>query len=241
MVATALSYCTFHCLFTCLVSFLLLPSVPILSPSGPALLGHSSRRVHFERINTVPIKGQRAARRSIRKHHSLSRTLLRYGRRRLPRQVLGLGCGSCVCLFIYYKRWTACTCVMLATVISFCFRLGFRQLAEWKLSVTFKSNSTKFTRTVCLSVMDCCICQLCQYRKDFLSFLTESYADLKANLFFPVTNSSVIYSYSNDWTWQWEVSLISLHICETDSNDLFLGCACQGFFKMLACRIWWPL
>ncbi|XP_015227596.1 PREDICTED: inactive rhomboid protein 1 isoform X1 [Cyprinodon variegatus] len=37
----------------------------------------SSRRVHFERINTVPVKGQRAARRSIRKHHSLSRTLLR--------------------------------------------------------------------------------------------------------------------------------------------------------------------
>eukprot|EP00063_Salmo_salar_P084924 XP_014059759.1 PREDICTED: inactive rhomboid protein 1-like isoform X4 [Salmo salar] len=36
-----------------------------------------SRRVHFERINTVPVKGQRASRRGPRKHHSLSRTLLR--------------------------------------------------------------------------------------------------------------------------------------------------------------------
>ncbi|XP_031420721.1 inactive rhomboid protein 1 isoform X1 [Clupea harengus] len=40
----------------------------------------SSKRVHFERIHTVPIKGPRAARRSSRssrRHHSLSRTLLR--------------------------------------------------------------------------------------------------------------------------------------------------------------------
>lgn len=39
---------------------------------------HSSRRVHFERINTVPIKGHRAGRRGFRRHQSLSRTLLRY-------------------------------------------------------------------------------------------------------------------------------------------------------------------
>ncbi|XP_063046244.1 inactive rhomboid protein 1 isoform X2 [Engraulis encrasicolus] len=40
----------------------------------------SSKRVHFERIHTVPIKGPRAARRSFRssrRHYSLSRTLLR--------------------------------------------------------------------------------------------------------------------------------------------------------------------
>ncbi|XP_043089911.1 inactive rhomboid protein 1 isoform X4 [Puntigrus tetrazona] len=37
----------------------------------------SSRRVHFERINTVPIKGHRAGRRGFRRHQSLSRTLLR--------------------------------------------------------------------------------------------------------------------------------------------------------------------
>ncbi|XP_047006698.1 inactive rhomboid protein 1 isoform X1 [Ictalurus punctatus] len=37
----------------------------------------SSRRVRFERINTVPIKGHRAVRRSVRKHQSLSRTLIR--------------------------------------------------------------------------------------------------------------------------------------------------------------------
>lgn len=82
--ATALCSCTFpsHCL---LLSFLF-PSPFFRSfppPSGPALPGHSSRRVHFERINTVPIKGQRAARRSTRRHHSLSRTLLRYGRKSL--------------------------------------------------------------------------------------------------------------------------------------------------------------
>lgn len=64
------------------LSFVLPPSfLPSSLPSGPALPGHSSRRVHFERINTVPIKGQRAARRSTRKHHSLSRTLLRYGKK----------------------------------------------------------------------------------------------------------------------------------------------------------------
>lgn len=84
MMATALSSCTFpsHCL---LLSFLFAsPSFCSFSPpSGSALPGHSSRRVHFERINTVPIKGQRAARRSTRKHHSLSRTLLRYGRKPL--------------------------------------------------------------------------------------------------------------------------------------------------------------
>lgn len=62
----------------------LFPSSPLplfftsSSSSGSALPGRSSRRVHFERINTVPIKGQRAARRSVRKHYSLSRTLLRY-------------------------------------------------------------------------------------------------------------------------------------------------------------------
>ncbi|XDV12594.1 hypothetical protein PO909_001219 [Leuciscus waleckii] len=37
----------------------------------------SSRRVHFERINTVPIKGHRAGRHGFRRHQSLSRTLLR--------------------------------------------------------------------------------------------------------------------------------------------------------------------
>lgn len=66
-------------------SFLLFPlatSSPLSHPPH-ALPGHSSRRVHFERINTVPIKGQRAARRSTRRHHSLSRTLLRYGRKSL--------------------------------------------------------------------------------------------------------------------------------------------------------------
>lgn len=65
--------------FSLSFSFLLFP----LATSDAHLLalpGHSSRRVHFERINTVPIKGQRAARRSTRRHHSLSRTLLRYGR-----------------------------------------------------------------------------------------------------------------------------------------------------------------
>ncbi|GAA6093066.1 inactive rhomboid protein 1 isoform X1, partial [Tachysurus ichikawai] len=36
----------------------------------------SSRRVRFERISTVPIKGHRAVRRSMRKHQSLSRTLI---------------------------------------------------------------------------------------------------------------------------------------------------------------------
>ncbi|KAK6481785.1 inactive rhomboid protein 1 isoform X1 [Huso huso] len=36
-----------------------------------------SKRVHFERINTVPIKGQRAARRPMRKPQSLSRLFLR--------------------------------------------------------------------------------------------------------------------------------------------------------------------
>lgn len=65
--------------FSLSFSFLLFP----LATSDAHLLalpGRSSRRVHFERINTVPIKGQRAARRSTRRHHSLSRTLLRYGR-----------------------------------------------------------------------------------------------------------------------------------------------------------------
>ncbi|MBN3276838.1 RHDF1 protein, partial [Polyodon spathula] len=37
----------------------------------------SSKRVHFERINTVPIKGQRAARRPMRKPQSLSKLFLR--------------------------------------------------------------------------------------------------------------------------------------------------------------------
>ncbi|MGH0135636.1 UNVERIFIED_CONTAM: hypothetical protein FKN15_057941 [Acipenser sinensis] len=37
----------------------------------------SSKRVHFERINTVPIKGQRAARRPMMKPQSLSRLFLR--------------------------------------------------------------------------------------------------------------------------------------------------------------------
>lgn len=65
--------------FSLSFSFLLFPLAT--SDAHPlALPGHSSRRVHFERINTVPIKGQRAARRSTRRHHSLSRTLLRYGR-----------------------------------------------------------------------------------------------------------------------------------------------------------------
>lgn len=65
--------------FSLSFSFLLFP-LAISDAHPPALPGHSSRRVHFERINTVPIKGQRAARRSTRRHHSLSRTLLRYGR-----------------------------------------------------------------------------------------------------------------------------------------------------------------
>lgn len=82
-------------------SFLLFPlatSSPLSLPPH-ALPGHSSRRVHFERINTVPIKGQRAARRSTRRHHSLSRTLLRYGRKSL----------ACVrkrmCRLGYSKLW----------------------------------------------------------------------------------------------------------------------------------------
>lgn len=85
MIATALSSCTFS--FSLPVVVFSLSFFFFLPPPGPALPGHSSRRVHFERINTVPIKGQRAARRSIRKHHSLSRTLLRYGRKSLTRRV----------------------------------------------------------------------------------------------------------------------------------------------------------
>ncbi|MED6240779.1 Inactive rhomboid protein 1, partial [Ataeniobius toweri] len=60
-----------------LLSFPLSFPATLLPLSRPVPAGHSSRRVHFERINTVPVKGQRAARHSIRKHHSLSRTLLR--------------------------------------------------------------------------------------------------------------------------------------------------------------------
>lgn len=79
MIPTVPRSCTFlsHCL---LLSFLSpSPSCCSFSPSsGAALPRRSSRRVHFERINTVPVKGQRAARRSTRRHHSLSRTLLRY-------------------------------------------------------------------------------------------------------------------------------------------------------------------
>ncbi|XP_041133866.1 inactive rhomboid protein 1 isoform X2 [Polyodon spathula] len=52
-----------------------------LSPSLlsllPALPLSSSKRVHFERINTVPIKGQRAARRPMGKSRSLSKLFLR--------------------------------------------------------------------------------------------------------------------------------------------------------------------
>uniref|UniRef100_A0A8K9VBY2 Inactive rhomboid protein n=1 Tax=Oncorhynchus mykiss TaxID=8022 RepID=A0A8K9VBY2_ONCMY len=50
---------------------------PLLRQSSITQTIKSSRRVHFERINTVPVKGQRASRRGPRKHHSLSRTLLR--------------------------------------------------------------------------------------------------------------------------------------------------------------------
>uniref|UniRef100_A0A096LUH3 Inactive rhomboid protein n=1 Tax=Poecilia formosa TaxID=48698 RepID=A0A096LUH3_POEFO len=50
---------------------------PVLQRQSSITQTIKSRRVHFERINTVPVKGQRAARRSVRKHHSLSRTLLR--------------------------------------------------------------------------------------------------------------------------------------------------------------------
>uniref|UniRef100_A0A3P8X1L1 Uncharacterized protein n=1 Tax=Cynoglossus semilaevis TaxID=244447 RepID=A0A3P8X1L1_CYNSE len=50
---------------------------PVLQRQSSITQTIKSRRVHFERINTVPIKGQRAARRSVRKHYSLSRTLLR--------------------------------------------------------------------------------------------------------------------------------------------------------------------
>lgn len=82
MISTIPCSCTFlsHCL---LLSFLSpSPSRCSFSPSsGAALPRRSSRRVHFERINTVPVKGQRAARRSTRRHHSLSRTLLRYYRK----------------------------------------------------------------------------------------------------------------------------------------------------------------
>ncbi|CAB1341805.1 unnamed protein product, partial [Coregonus sp. 'balchen'] len=50
---------------------------PLLRQSSITQTIKSSRRVHFERISTVPVKGQRASRRGPRKHHSLSRTLLR--------------------------------------------------------------------------------------------------------------------------------------------------------------------
>lgn len=82
MISTIPCSCTFlsHCLL--LSSLSPSPSRCSFSPSsGAALPRRSSRRVHFERINTVPVKGQRAARRSTRRHHSLSRTLLRYYRK----------------------------------------------------------------------------------------------------------------------------------------------------------------
>lgn len=62
--------------FSLLLLFLVLFFLSSCPPSPRAV--HSSRRVHFERINTVPIKGHRAGRHSFRRHQSLSRTLLRY-------------------------------------------------------------------------------------------------------------------------------------------------------------------
>ncbi|KTF75341.1 hypothetical protein cypCar_00042365, partial [Cyprinus carpio] len=61
--------------FSLLLLFLVLFFLSSCPPSPRAV--HSSRRVHFERINTVPIKGHRAGRHSFRRHQSLSRTLLR--------------------------------------------------------------------------------------------------------------------------------------------------------------------
>lgn len=117
-------------------SFLLFPlatSSPLSLPPH-ALPGHSSRRVHFERINTVPIKGQRAARRSTRRHHSLSRTLLRYGRKSLA----------------YLQSWGS-KCVGLATVnfsvfsvhlaIVLVAKTGYHKIHEGQHAVAIKTSS----------------------------------------------------------------------------------------------------
>lgn len=74
------SHTSFPLLFLSLPLLLVLASSSIsFNPNLRLLPICSSRRVHFERINTVPIKGHRAGRRSFRRHHqSLSRTLIRY-------------------------------------------------------------------------------------------------------------------------------------------------------------------
>uniref|UniRef100_A0A3B1JEN4 Uncharacterized protein n=1 Tax=Astyanax mexicanus TaxID=7994 RepID=A0A3B1JEN4_ASTMX len=64
-------------------SHLVSPPRDLFDPRRPPLQRQASitqtiksRRVHFERIHTVPIKGHRAGRRSFRRHHqSFSRTL----------------------------------------------------------------------------------------------------------------------------------------------------------------------
>lgn len=120
VISTVPCNCTFlsHCL---LLSFLSpSPFCCSFSPSsGAALPRRSSRRVHFERINTVPVKGQRAARRSTRRHHSLSRTLLRYYRKPTARIRTSIR-GERVHFHIYQHRTFQTVCV-------------YRTLLLWKV------------------------------------------------------------------------------------------------------------